>query len=67
MGKDANIKKLRQKKTEFITKQTKPIKGLFILKFVHQNIRGLRKKMGELLSHLHPDLPHVLCLTVHHL
>jgi len=22
---------------------------------------------GELLSHLHPDFPHVLCLTEHHL
>ena len=35
-------------------------------KIFHQNIRGLGKK-AELLSHLHPDSPHVLCLTEHHL
>ena len=37
------------------------------LRIYHQNIRGLGKKAGELLSHLHPDFPHVLCLTEHHL
>jgi NAD-dependent SIR2 family protein deacetylase len=35
-------------------------------KTFHQNIRGLGKKAGELLSHLHPDFPHVLCLTERH-
>ena len=29
-------------------------------------MRGLGKKAFELLSHLHPDFPHVLCLTEHH-
>ena len=42
-------------------------KGTMYLKIYHQNIRGLGKKAGELLSYLHPDLPHVLCLTEHHL
>jgi hypothetical protein len=37
------------------------------LKIYHQNIRHLGKKAGELLSHLQPDCPHVLCLTEHHL
>jgi hypothetical protein len=33
----------------------------------HQNIRNLRNKTQELLAHLHPNLPHVICLTEHHL
>jgi len=37
------------------------------LKIYHQNVRSLRRKTSELLSHLHPGLPHVLCLTEHHL
>jgi hypothetical protein len=37
------------------------------LKMYHQNIRSIRRKTYELLSHLYPDLPHVLCLTEHHL
>jgi NAD-dependent SIR2 family protein deacetylase len=41
-------------------------KGIVYFKIFHQNIRGLGKKAGELLSHLHPDFPHVLCLTEHH-
>ena len=42
-------------------------KGTIHLKIYHQNIRGLDKKAGELLSHLHPDFPHALCLREHHL
>jgi hypothetical protein len=37
------------------------------LKVYHPNIRSIRRKTCELLSHLYPDLPHVLCLTEHHL
>jgi exonuclease III len=33
----------------------------------HQNIRGLGMKSGEILGHLHPDYPQVLCLKEHHL
>jgi hypothetical protein len=33
----------------------------------HQNIRGLATKLGELISHLHPHYPHILCITEHHL
>jgi exonuclease III len=33
----------------------------------HQNIRGLRDKTNELLGTLLPNLPHVVCLTEHHL
>jgi len=37
------------------------------IEIVHQNIRGLEKKTSELISHLHPDYPHALCLTEHRL
>jgi hypothetical protein len=37
------------------------------IKVYHQNIRGLGMKSGEILGHLHPDYPQVLCLTEHHL
>jgi hypothetical protein len=33
----------------------------------HQNIRGLREKTNELLSHLHPASPQILCFTEHHM
>ena len=36
-------------------------------KVYHQNVRSLRKKSHELLGHLYPVLPHVMCLTEHHL
>jgi hypothetical protein len=38
-----------------------------VIKNFHQNIRGLRTKCNELLCHLHEQLPHLLCLTEHHL
>ena len=34
---------------------------------LHQNICGLKRKTNELLSAMSPDLPHVLCLSEHHL
>jgi len=37
------------------------------LKIVHQNIRIIGGKAYELISYLYPDLPHILCLTEHHL
>ena len=37
------------------------------LKTFYQNIRGLGNKFNELYCHLHHDLPHVLCLSEHHL
>ena len=37
------------------------------LKIYHQNIRGLRYKTNELLSHIYPDLPQLLCFTEHHM
>jgi exonuclease III len=37
------------------------------LKIFHQNICGLRHKTNELLCSLYPDLPHIICLTEHHL
>jgi hypothetical protein len=37
------------------------------LKIYHQNIRGLRCKTNELIGHLHPVLPQILCFTEHHM
>ena len=37
------------------------------IRIFHQNIRSIRNKTHELLGHLHPDLPHIICLTEHHL
>jgi hypothetical protein len=37
------------------------------LKIFHKNIRGLGNKSNELHCHLHRDLPHILCLSEHHL
>jgi len=37
------------------------------LKIFHQNIRGLGNKANEFYCHLHHDLPHILCLSEHHL
>ena len=37
------------------------------LKIFHQNIRGLRNKIDELILHLSKCIPQVLCFTEHHL
>jgi len=37
------------------------------LKMFHQNIRSLVNKSNELSCHLRHDLPHILCLSEHHL
>jgi hypothetical protein len=37
------------------------------LKIFHQNIRGLGNNSNELYCYLHRDLPHILCLSKHHL
>ena len=37
------------------------------LKIFQQNIRGLGNKTNELYCHLQHDLPHILCLSEHHL
>jgi hypothetical protein len=33
----------------------------------HQNICGLRKKVDKLISSVHSNLPHILCLSENHL
>jgi exonuclease III len=38
-----------------------------VLRVFHQNIRGLRNKTNELISSMHSNLPHILCLTEHHM
>ena len=38
-----------------------------MLRIYHQNICGLGTKMNDLLASLYPNLPHILCLTEHHL
>ena len=37
------------------------------LKIFYQNVRGLGNKTNELYCHLQHDLPHILCLSEHHL
>ena len=37
------------------------------VKIFHRNIRGLGNKCNQLYCHLHHDLPHILCLSEHHL
>lgn len=37
------------------------------LKIYHQNIRGLRYKTNELIGHIHPVLPQLLCFSEHHM
>jgi exonuclease III len=36
------------------------------LQIYHQNIQGLRSKIDEILNFLHPEFPHILCLSEHH-
>jgi len=37
------------------------------LKIFYQNIKGLGNRANKLICHLHHDLPHILCLSEHHL
>jgi exonuclease III len=37
------------------------------LRVFHQNIRGLKHKTDKLINAVGPELPHVLCLTEHHI
>jgi hypothetical protein len=37
------------------------------IKIFHQSIGGVGNKTNELYCHLHHDLPHILCLSKHHL
>ena len=32
-----------------------------------QNVRGLATKLGELIGHLHPHYPQIMCVTEHQL
>ena len=38
-----------------------------VFKVYHQNSRGLRNKIHELIAHLNSIVPHFICLTEHHL
>jgi hypothetical protein len=64
---EANTKRVCQTKDRNFHKINPTNKGTAYFKTYHQNIRRLGKKPRELLSHLHPGFPHVLCLTEHHL
>jgi hypothetical protein len=37
------------------------------LKICHQNICGLKSKTNEQFTFLYPDLPHIICISEHHL
>jgi len=60
-------KYLYQKGNSHCRKASKPNISSAHFKIFHQNIRGLARKTDELISHLLPYAPHVLCLTEHHL
>ena len=59
--------KKKQKTDRHYHKVNQLNKGTVHCKIFHQNIRRLRKKTKELLSRLHSNFHHVLCLTEHHL
>jgi len=44
-----------------------PVRFHEVCKNFYQNVRGLGNKSSELYSHLHHDLPHILCLLECHL
>jgi exonuclease III len=67
MGMDANVKYSWLKKDRNHYKVNQFNKGKTYLKIFQQNITGLARKTGKLVSHLHPNYPQVLCLTEHHL
>ena len=67
LGNDANIKQVCHTEDRNYHKVNLTNKGTVYFKVFHQNIRGLGKKTGKLLSHLHPYFHHVLCLTEYHL
>jgi len=67
IGAAAYIKMVHPKKEGINDNVKKPKKGTVYFRIFHRNIRGLGQKAGELLTHLHPDFPHVMCLTEHHL
>ena len=52
---------------EDIIKDSSQVRGNTSLNIFHQNIRGLGNKTNELYCHLQQDLPHILCLSEHHL
>jgi len=66
IGDVTNIKNLKKKEGNYDNVK-KPKTGTAYFKNFHQNIRGLGKKAGELLTYLHPNFPHVMCLTEYHL
>jgi hypothetical protein len=51
-----DLDNMQSPKVNFTSKNTSYIK------VYHQNVRGLGMKSGEILGHLHPDYPQVLCL-----
>ena len=49
-----------------IGKESLEKSGKMALQIYHQNIQGLHGKIDELLNFLHPEFPHILCLSEHH-
>jgi hypothetical protein len=48
-----------------VSKRNDDINNLY--KIYHQNIRGLKGKINEFMLPLHTEVPHLICLTEHHL
>jgi hypothetical protein len=69
-GKDCKLSNNKANQSQRNRKEkTSSIKSINskVLSILHQNIRGLRKKTDELISSLHPNFPHMLCITEHHM
>ena len=64
---DRHQQKTSKIEKEGIIKDSRQVPRNTSLKIFHQNIRGLGNKTNELYCHLQQDLPHILCLSEHHL
>ena len=65
--KTVKIKKEICCSNEKVIKDSSQIPQNKSLNIFHQKVRGLGNKTNELYCHLHCDLPHILCLSEHHL
>jgi hypothetical protein len=53
--------------TKLHNQSSRQLKGATPFAVYHQNVRGLRGKVNDLLCQLYPTFPHVLCLSEHHM
>ena len=66
MAKDNQVKIYKNRAKEYNPGSSNRNKEQ-VLRIHHQNICGLGSKTNGLLISLYPSLPHIVCLTEHHL